>query len=291
MPDSIDNAEGRHLFGSDPANYAAIRPDYPDEIYQFLIDTGALRPNCKTLEIGAGTGLATRKLLELGANPLTAIEPDARFSAMLEALADSRRMSLELVNVPFEEAALPTGSFDLIAAATSFHWIDRSIGLLKAARLLKVGGHLALLWNVFGDPLREDPYHEATQHILGHLRASPSGSDSGEPRRATSRASPDTPFALDIEARVRDLADTGAFDPPAHRLCRWTLVLDTQQVGALYATFSPISQLPAPEARAVLTELMDVATTQFEGRVERNMVSIAYVAKRSRPSGEPHGSV
>lgn len=268
MPDSINHTEGRRLFGSDPANYDVIRPDYPEEIYQFLMTTGALKPNRATLEIGAGSGLATRRLLEAAVDPLIVIEPDARFSPMLTKMGAQYATDFNVIETPFEEAELSPRSFDLIVAATSFHWVSRTAGLPKVVNLLKPEGHVALWWNVFGDPTRDDAYHEATHQILASLRNSPSGA-------------PDTvPYALDVDARLKELTETGAFAAPQYALHRWTLVLSTTQVASLYATFASISELPQDRARAMLDQLMEVAEKQFGGTVERNMVSAVYVAQR-----------
>jgi SAM-dependent methyltransferase len=45
----------------------------------------------------------------------------------------------------FEDYQAPGGSFDLIVAATAFHWIDPEVAWAKAARLLVPGGWLAVL--------------------------------------------------------------------------------------------------------------------------------------------------
>lgn len=268
MPDFIHPSEGRTLFGADSANYEQARPEYPEEVYGFLGTCGALSRDRATLEIGAGSGLATRRLLELGVNPLTVIEPDARFAPMLQAVAAPFAADFELMQCSFEEAELDPASYDLIVAATSFHWVDRSDGMAKAARLLRSGGHLALWWNVFGDDTRADPFHEATHTILRDLRTSPSG------------APEEVPFALDVDARLAAFAAIRAFSTPAYALYRWTLALTTEQVGALYGTFSSINALPADAARAILDRLMEVAEEQFAGRVERNMISVVYVAQK-----------
>jgi hypothetical protein len=86
MPDHIDRQEGRRLFGLNPQRYDEARPDYPPWIYQHLREIGALVEDTATLEIGAGSGRATRRLLEYGANPLTIIEPDERFAPLLAVL-------------------------------------------------------------------------------------------------------------------------------------------------------------------------------------------------------------
>jgi SAM-dependent methyltransferase len=271
MPEAINEHEGRALFGGDPTNYDAIRPPYPDQVYTFLQTTGALRPSVATLELGAGNGLASRRLLALGADPLTLLEPDVRFAPLLRSLAATRAAHVQVVHTSFEDAALPAHSYDLVAAATSFHWVHPSVRVVKAAQVLKPGGSLAVWWNVFGDPERDDPYHEATKHVLDTVARSPS-----DPRNAL-------PFALDTTARRREISATGAFDAPDAAVYRWVLWLSTPQVGALYATFSSISRLPADQRRALLDHLMDIAERDFGGRVARNMVTPVYVARR-RPT-------
>lgn len=267
-PPSIKPQEGRSLFGADVQSYDAVRPPYPAQLYTFLGESGALRPNCTTLEIGAGNGLATRRLLELGANPLTALEPDSRFGPMLHAIAAASKADFTLIHRAFEEATLPTSHFDLVASATAFHWIDQATGLTKVATLLKPGGYAALWWNVFGDPERADPFHDATQSILQPLSKSPS-----DPQNKL-------PFALDSAARLDDFAKTGQFALPVYQHYRWTLTLNTDEVGALYGTFSGISRLPTEERARVLAQLMAVAEEEFGGRVERNMVTVVYMARR-----------
>jgi SAM-dependent methyltransferase len=269
MSKTIDEIEGRALFGNDPHNYNEIRPAYPRQLYEFLQTTGALRANAATLEIGAGNGLATRRLLELGANPLTIIEPDPRFAPLLDSIARAHSgAEIRIIQTAFEDAELPRDHYDLVAAATSFHWIQPAVGLTKVAAVLKPGGYAALWWHVFGDDERADPFHEATRTILAPLAISPSGKPG------------DVPFALDIPARLRDFANTAQFETPRHTAFRWTLTLNTQQVGALYGTFSHINRLPEARRTAVLHQLMEVAEKHFAGTVQRNMITTAYVSRR-----------
>ena len=74
---------GRQAFGENPANYHNSRAGYPDWLYATLVSTVGLRRNAAFFEIGAGTGTATLTLLDLGANPLTAVEPDQCLATFL----------------------------------------------------------------------------------------------------------------------------------------------------------------------------------------------------------------
>ncbi|MES0210365.1 hypothetical protein NKJ93_14885 [Mesorhizobium sp. M0028] len=79
----IDPKFGRLAFGADPGSYHATRPGYPDWVFEILCERCRLAPGTATFEIGAGTGTATRRLLELGASPMLAIEPDSRLATFL----------------------------------------------------------------------------------------------------------------------------------------------------------------------------------------------------------------
>ena len=261
----IDRTFGRQAFGLDPAGYHAARPAYPDWVFDFLHQRCGLVSNAVTFEIGAGTGTATRQLLELGANPLVAIEPDERLAAFLrKTILDQ---ALSVVVAPFEEAVLRETSFDLGLGATSFHWLNEDVALTKVAKLLRPGGWWAMLWNVFGDSRRPDPFHEATKSIINRPLSPSAGT--GE-----------IPFALDVEARLAALERTDAFDSVEHRTSTWSLVLDPDQTVALYATYSNINI--RPDREKVLNKLFRIARDEFQGCVTRNMITSLYVA-RCRP--------
>ena len=259
----INKAFGREAFGFDPAGYHAARPAYPDWIYEFLCERCGLRQNAATFEIGAGTGIATRRLLELGADPLVAIEPNDRLADFLCETIQSD--ALTVIRSSFEDAVLPGAGFDLGFSATAFHWLHEETALIKAAALLRSGGWWVMVWNEFGDPDRADPFHEATKLLLD----GPSSPSMGDR---------DISFALDKSARIGALEHPRTFDSIEHRSSAWSLVLDPDQVVNLYATYSNINI--RPDRDAVLAELRRIARDRFHGRVTRNMITSLYIARR-----------
>jgi len=260
---AINKAFGREAFGLDPAGYHAARPAYPDWIYDILCKCCGLRQKVATFEIGSGTGIATRRLLELGANPLVAVEPDDR---MADFLCDTLKSdALTVVRSTFEDSVLPGAGFDLRFSATAFHWLHEETALAKVAGLLRRGGWWVMVWNDFGDPERAGPFHEATKLLLN----GPSSPSMGDR---------EIPFAQDKEARLRALEHTHAFDSIEHRASAWSLVLDPDQVVKLYATYSNINI--RPDREAILTELGRIARDKFQGRVTRNMITSLYMARR-----------
>jgi SAM-dependent methyltransferase len=259
----ISKAFGREAFGLDPANYHLARPAYPEWVYELLCERCGLQQNAATFEIGAGTGIATRRLLELGATPLVAIEPDGRLVDFLFETIQSD--ALAVIRSSFEDAVLPDAGFDLGVSATAFHWLEEETALTKVAALLRPGGWWVMLWNDFGDPDRADPFHEATRLLLGDL-LTPSTGDR------------DIPFAQDKNARLGALDRTRAFDSIEHRASAWSLALDPDKVVNLYSTYSNITI--RPDREAVLAELRRIARDDFQGRVTRNMITSLYIARR-----------
>ncbi len=175
----IERSEGRRLFGSDPAAYDSARPGHAERVYEILVERCGLRPGTAVLEIGPGTGQATRRLLALGANPLVAIEPDRALAAYLEKSLGNR---IELLIAPLEDAQLSAETFDLAVAASSFHWVDETLGLARVLAALRPGGWWAMWWTLFGDSDKPDPFFYGDQPVAPGPACKP---DRGR-RRATS---------------------------------------------------------------------------------------------------------
>jgi SAM-dependent methyltransferase len=262
----LGTEEGRRAFGADVANYDAGRPDYLEWVYERLQGRCGLKPGTRTFEIGPGTGLATAKLLKHGASPLVAIEPDARLAKFLRNKLGG---DLQVLNATFEDVRLEQGRFDLGAAATSFHWMEQKGALSKIASALRSGGWWAAWWNVYGDPERADPFHEATKELLRNQPKSPSHY-AGLPH----------PFALDTSARLADINAVGDFVDAGVEIRKWSITLSAKQVRGLYATFSQFSVLEPGERERLLDGLECIAKEEFAGQVVRNMRTALYTARK-----------
>ena len=263
----IQRKEGRHLFGEDVDNYAHYRPPYPEQVFTLLQEEEGLFLGSHTLEVGAGSGLATTRLLNLGAKPMVIVEPDARFNAVLQEIAGSSNSPVTILNQPLEEVDLEPAVFDLAVSATAFHWIDQSIGLRKIAGLLRRDGLWAMWWNVFGDPSRPDSFRQATDELLKPLMPSPS-------HRHRSH------FTLDKAERLADIEKVGQLMPPRVEEIRWRLLLNMKQLRGLYSTFSPIQKQAPTERQRLLDALSTIAENEFGGIVERPMVTVIYLTRR-----------
>lgn len=261
----IDRSEGRRLFGSDPASYDLARPGHPERVYELLAARCGLERRAAVLEIGPGTGQATRRLLDIGASPLVALEPDPALAAHLRESLGER---VEVLETTLEDARLPANTFDLAVAASSFHWIDEKRGLANVLAALRRGGSCALWWTLFGDPSEPDAFIAATSPLLDDLDSSPTSGEEGRP-----------PHALDIEARVAALEDVG-YRAIEHEVIRWSASWDANGIRALYGTFSPIARLDEDRRTPILDCIARIAERDFAGHVERTLLTSLYTARK-----------
>lgn len=267
-----EHRQRRVLFSTDVGAYDSGRPDYPDRVYELLREVCGLGSTTRVLEIGPGTGQATGRLLDSGAS-VTAVELGDELAAHLEAKYRDRTLVVQVG--AFEDVPLEPEAYDLVAAATSFHWVPTAIGLRRCARVLRPGGWLALWWSYFGDPHRADPFHEALTPILKKL--APSLLD------PSSRGAPGIgahPHALDTAARIAEINATGNFGTVHHEIIEWTGRHTPGQLRAMFASFSPWLALPELQRSVVLDALEHLAIEQFDGVVERPYLTPVYLAPR-----------
>ena len=129
MADSNRRHLGR-VFNEVPELYDRVRPGYPDELFADLVAITGLNEQSSLLEVGCGTGQATRSLAAFGCS-LTAIEPGADMAAL------ARRRLATFANVTVETSTFERwddrgARFDVLVAASAWHWVDPSAGWPRA---------------------------------------------------------------------------------------------------------------------------------------------------------------
>jgi SAM-dependent methyltransferase len=156
-------------FGIDAERYDHARPPYPDELVERVV---AGRPGATALDVGCGTGIGARQFQAAGCAVL-GVDPDERMAAY------ARGQGLEVEVSTFETWEPAGRTFDVVAAAQSWHWVDPVVGVRKAADVLRPGGRLA----IFGHVL-EPPEDIATAFAEGLRRVVPDSPFTGQRRRA-----------------------------------------------------------------------------------------------------------
>lgn len=254
----------RLAFNRDAQNYDQARPGYPKPLYELLANECGLRPGCRVLEIGAGSGQATGRLLQAGAQ-VVAVEPGAQLAAVLAQRFAQQQLEVRIGD--FETVDL-AGPFDLAVAATSFHWVDLTVSLPKLSQLLRPGGWLAIWWNLFQDPARPTTFRAALDRVYQQQLPELVLHGDGIPDR------------LKPESWSRDLQTGGWFGPVQAHFLPWLNPLTPQRARNLWATFSNIIALDPDRRERFLDVLATVVQDEFGGRVDDPCVTAIYLARR-----------
>ncbi|QSR30120.1 SAM-dependent methyltransferase [Nocardioides sp. S5] len=232
-------------FGSVAADYERYRPGYPDDVVERVL-AYAGRPVTTALEIGAGTGKATRVFAGHGVR-VTATDPDA---AMLAELVQHVPDSVRTVRAAFEDLPLTT-TYDLVYAAAALHWTRPEGRWERVAALLEPGGVVAS----FGAP--RDLADPAVEEALRLAQA---------------------PWVEDVEVPAPDgAADEGDLQWPSTEMAASTLFTDVTEVVievrttvpardyvGLMSTVSAFLVLPPAERQQALDHVLAALPQQVE---------------------------
>jgi SAM-dependent methyltransferase len=126
-------------------NYARFRPGYPDAVLDHLAADCDLERSSVVADVGSGTGLLARMLVEFGCT-VHGIEPNREMREAGEtALAGAGNFIS--VDGSAEHSTLPDASVDLVIAGQAFHWFDHALARTEFRRILRGRARVALLWN------------------------------------------------------------------------------------------------------------------------------------------------
>src|SRR5581483_880158 len=209
----------RTTFDRDAELYDRARPGYPSELFD---DLASLLPGTTLLEIGCGTGKATRDLAERG-YALTCLELGANLAEVARRrLAEFSRV--DIVVADFDSWTGDRTSFDGVVAFTSFHWLDPETRYAHVAELLQDRGVLAVAGTHHVQPPDGDPFFVEVQD--DYRAAVPED-------EASHGYGPPPPGAIEAVA-----FDSELFEPVAHRRYLWALEYTADDYLAVLSTYS-----------------------------------------------------
>ena len=233
--------------------YERGRPDYPQAALDLLAREAGLREGARVLDLGAGTGKLTRQLLRRGAR-VVAVEP---LRAMAAACRAACPPGSPVLQARAEALPLRDGCCELVVAAQAFHWFDAPRALAEAARVLRPGAALALVWNSRDESL---PWVARFSEIIHwHRRDVPRYARDGE-----------------LEATV---AAAGLFGPVVRHTVPHAQPLTRALLVDRAASISYVAALPAPEQEQVLDAVRALAAGLPE-RFELPYRTDVYLARR-----------
>jgi len=258
---------GRHqqrfTFDAVAASYDRVRPGYPTALFDDIRSLSGLTRQDAVLELGCGTGKATRALANMS-REVVALDPGGQLLAMARTqLADCP--NVRFVESTFETWAGEGQSYKLIASAQAFHWIAPQVAVPKSADMLDPGGWLSVLGNVpvgIAPGLLDDIRAVYARHVPAYA-----GQPPGETWYLESG-----PVAKMIDASQR-------FGAVVHRVQPWTWSHTTQSYIDFVRSRSDSQVLPEAQREAVLADLAQVVD-DHGGRIDISYETHLYMAQR-----------
>ncbi|MGA2321304.1 MAG: methyltransferase domain-containing protein [Solirubrobacteraceae bacterium] len=260
---SID--EQRLAFGRVAELYDSARPSYPDTVIDELIGFAGLQPGARVVEVGAGTGKATRMLAERRLAVL-ALEPDAAMAEVARRTCSGYPL-VTVEQIAFE-AWQPRELVRTVISAQAWHWITPAVRYVRAGEALSPGGTLASIWTFprwATTPLREalrDAYRETVPGLAADFPMHP--------------ASEPTDLAGDWHAEINSCE---GFSGPQVRQHRWSLSYSTSAYLELLQTHQDHILLEPAQQQLLLSAISRVID-EAGGRITVDFVTRLCLARR-----------
>ena len=226
-----------------------------------------LQPQARLLEIGSATGKATLPLARRGYE-ITCVELGAD-------LASGAKKSLvgypnvRVINADFDvwNPSLDE-QYDLVFAATAWHWLNPESRYLHAARVLRPHGHLAAWGATHVFPEDGDPFFEEIQAVYDEIGQ---GLPAGTPRPRPGEL-PELNLERDSE---------GLFQRVSVQHFDWETVHDTDSYIGLLDTFSGHIAMQPWQRQGLYAEIRQRLATRPEGQLRRHWGAVLEIARRA----------
>jgi len=247
--------------------YQRARPDYPAALYERLLEVTALNAGSRLLEIGCATGKATLPLAARGFR-ITGVEIGTALAAAARRnLADFD--NVEIVEVAFENLDARFASYDMVFAATAWHWIDPGVRYQRAADALGRRGYLAFWDAVHVIPYGGDPFFEELQEVYDDI-------GEGVPRGTL------LPRPGELDDRRDEIVASGLFDVLDLSQFDWEITYTADEYIDLLDTFSGHIAMHAWQRARLYGEIRRRLAERHDGRLRRHWGGVLHVAQLSR---------
>ena len=258
----------RTTFDEAASLYDEVRPGYPEDLFDDIVSLSGIPAGGRILEIGCGTGQATVPFARRGYHILC-IELGENMAAVARRNLKGYPQAAVRTGA-FEESSLEDGAFDLAISATAFHWLDPAVAYPKAATALRVGGSLALFWNVHVHSHASEGFFEAAQRIYE--------------REAPEIVGPEDhkglPRPHEVLDRTEEIQNTDHFGSIITRHYRWDETYDSWGYLRVLSTYSGHRSLSADTRERLFHGIADLIDNRFDGRIVKGYLTTLYVAHR-----------
>ena len=258
----------RDTFDQAAGLYQRARPEYPEELFDDLIAVTGIAPGDRLLEIGCATGKATLPLARRGFR-ITCLEPGPHLAQA--ARRNLAGLDAEVVERRFEDwAPARPEEFDLVFAATAWHWIDPAQRYSLAWRALRPGGHLAFWATEHVFPDGGDPFFTEIQAVYDEI-------NEGLPPGAVQ------PRPGELPDLSSEILSSGWFRAVHVRHFDWARVYDADGYIDLLDTFSGHIAMEPWQRDRLYTEIRQRLSRRPGRTLRRGWGAVLHVARRLDP--------
>jgi SAM-dependent methyltransferase len=244
----------RFSFNKAAEIYDGVRPSYPADLFDALLQMLPSQP--EIVEVGPGTGQATKDLLARGASVI-AIEIGPAMAGRLRSNLPSDRLSVIVGD--FEVVEIVPGTADAVFSATAYHWISREAQTDRPAAILRSGGIMAIVDLVQVDSPDDAGFFAAAQPVYERYGQSHTGPP------APTRGTVDPPIRAVLKADRR-------FDSVAVRRYDWNQTYSASNYRNLMLSFSGTQMMNESDRIGLLDGLESLIRNDFDGKVTRPLV-------------------
>jgi SAM-dependent methyltransferase len=268
-----DRQKLRRTFDSAADQYQDARPEYPQQLFETLVRVAGLGPGDRLLEVGCATGKATLPLARRGFR-ISCVEIGPQLAAVARNnLVDFADVSV--IEGAFETWKPPTGErFDLVFAATAWHWLDPAVRYEHAWRLLRPGGHLAIWSAVHVFPDDGDSLFAELQDVYDEI-------GEGLPQNAA------CPRPGELPDDREEIERTGLFEDVVVHHFDWEVTYNADGYLRLLDTFSGHIAMQPWQRDRLYGEIRRRLAMRPDGRLRRHWGAVLRVARRTSASRVP----
>jgi SAM-dependent methyltransferase len=258
-----DRDKLKTTFNQDAELYDNARPDYPEQIFDDLFAMGGLASGAAVLELGCGTGQATRHIAGRGCR-VVCIELGASLAAVARRNLEPFPR-VEVITSAFESWEPRASVFDMVFASSSWHWLDPEVRYAKAARVLKPAGILAIVDNGHAFPDGFDPFFTEIQKCYEAI---------GEPHLEW------PPRPEDEPDRREEIERTGLFKVVGVKRCVWPVDYSADTYIDVLNTYSGHIAWEQSKRDKLYADVRRLIAQRPEGRIRKHYLSILHVCRR-----------
>jgi SAM-dependent methyltransferase len=262
-PDPSDRERLAATFDDAAALYQRARPEYPFALYDRLLEVTGLVPPSRLLEVGCATGKATLPFARLGFR-ITGLEPGAALATA--ARANLKDYNVEVIEARFEDWEPDGAVFDMVFAATAWHWVDPSVRYHKAAAALRPRGYLAIWGAGHVIALDGDPFFEEIQGVYDEI-------GEGLPEGWV------TPRPGELPDDSQEIGASGFFEVIEVREYDWETVHDATSYVDLLNTFSGHISMEPWQRDRLYGEIRRRLAERQDGRLRRHWGGVLLIAR------------